>query len=84
MKVNAIQCPGCKDIIYSRATHDFRSCSCGATYIDGGFNYIRIGYKMINKKVPKHITLDIAVSRKELHDDWNYQKNKFGLIKETK
>jgi len=35
MKVSAICCPKCKNIIYSRARHDCRSCSCGEVYIDG-------------------------------------------------
>ena len=43
IRVNAMQCLHCGDIIYSCATHDFRYCSCGKCYIDGGFDYVRGG-----------------------------------------
>lgn len=40
---NAIQCTHCKDIIESKYTHDWKQCSCGKIYIDGGLSYSRIG-----------------------------------------
>ena len=40
---NKAQCAKCKDIIESTHRHDFKSCSCGAVYVDGGLNYIRRG-----------------------------------------
>jgi len=78
--VNALQCQNCKDIIFSRARHDFRSCTCGETYVDGGFSYTRIGYK---DKIPKTLKLKISTTRKQLYDDWNYvnKKDKYGLLK---
>ena len=45
MKVTAINCLNCKDIVWSRATHDFRPCSCGDCFIDGGRSYDRMGFK---------------------------------------
>lgn len=33
MKINALQCGKCGDIIFSRARHDMRFCSCGAVLI---------------------------------------------------
>lgn len=41
---NGVQCPRCKDILYSNNRHDFVGCSCGALYIDGGYDYPRVGY----------------------------------------
>lgn len=78
--VNSIQCPICKDIIYSRAHYDYHNCSCDNISIDGGFDYIRIGYKgetspIVKKKLIKNIT------RKDLYDDWNNSTDKYGLIK---
>jgi len=44
MKINAIQCKKCLDIIYSRNQHDYRKCSCLDDYvaIDGGNEYCKI------------------------------------------
>jgi len=33
----------CKDIIQSTSRHDFRQCRCGASFIDGGSAYLRMG-----------------------------------------
>jgi len=44
MKVSAIVCLKCQDLLWSRSRHDFRQCSCGACFIDGGREYTRIGY----------------------------------------
>ena len=41
--VSTIQCPKCKDTIYSRTRHDFRSCSCKSIFIDGGLDYTKVG-----------------------------------------
>lgn len=39
-----IQCPRCKEIIFSNSRHDFVACNCGACFIDGGFSYNRQGW----------------------------------------
>ena len=82
MKVNAVQCPECKDIIFSRARHDFHYCSCGYVFIDGGFDYCRFGAKDLNKV--KSMQIDVNATAKDLYDDWANNKNKFGLIKSKK
>ena len=38
-----IHCRECGDDIYSNSRHDFVTCSCEAWYVDGGFDYLRIG-----------------------------------------
>ncbi len=38
-----IKCLKCNDIIESKHEHDFKKCSCGACFIDGGDKYTRIG-----------------------------------------
>ena len=40
---NAIKCLKCGDIIESTHRHDWVQCSCGACYVDGGHDYMRIG-----------------------------------------
>jgi hypothetical protein len=79
--VNTAQCPTCKDILFSRAHHDFRFCTCGETFVDGGFEYVRIGGKDLEAIITG--TMEISASKKELYDDWNYSENKYGLIRGT-
>ena len=42
---NAIQCKKCGDIIESVDRHDFKTCSCGACSVDGGYDYLRRSFK---------------------------------------
>lgn len=80
-EVNSVRCKLCKDVIYSRATHDFRWCSCSSTFVDGGLDYIRTGSYAGSSKVKKIL---VAASEDELFNDWNLKINKFGLIKHEK
>ena len=36
------QCPKCGELIASIHRHDFQTCSCGETSIDGGLDYLRL------------------------------------------
>ncbi len=88
--LSAIECPSCKDILYSRAHHDMRFCSCHSCAIDGGL-YIKDSTKNpqysklsgTSKPVDYEIEWDGTEDtlRKAIYDDWNYQKNKYGLVK---
>lgn len=78
MKVSAFVCPKCGDTVFSRALYDWRSCSCGDIYVDGGFDYNRVGYY---NEPPECIELEITATKKELYDDWNYSYDIFGIIK---
>ena len=40
---NAVRCKICGDTIESVRKRDFRSCSCGACFVDGGHDYVRVG-----------------------------------------
>ena len=40
-----VRCAKCGDEIYSNYTHDFRYCSCKATFVDGGWAYLRVGWE---------------------------------------
>jgi len=78
MIVHAIRCNKCHDIIYSRTRHDFHYCFCGAVAIDGGFDYVSvIGYWKDYTDVP---VLEINVTKQQLYNDWNLQKDKYGWI----
>jgi len=81
--VKAIQCPNCKDTIYSRAQHDFHNCSCGAIFIDGGFHYTRVGWDPAKgaKSPPKWVDIKVKSTMEDLYRDWNTGMDKFGTIK---
>jgi hypothetical protein len=79
--VNAYICPTCGDIVYSRTIHDYRTCSCGDISVYEGFNNPKIKY--ISDKSPEHLMLFIESTLGELWNDWNYNENKFGIIKES-
>lgn len=79
VKVNCIQCPNCKDIIYSRAHYDFHTCSCKGIFIDGGFEYTRIGGKYCND-IQLFTKFIQDATRQILYNDWNNRKDKYGII----
>jgi hypothetical protein len=78
MKIIAHKCLTCKDILYSRAIHDFRTCECGKTSVDGGFDYTRLVFK---KEKPESIEVNVNATKGQLYDDWNNESNKYGIIK---
>ncbi len=41
IKRNVIRCKHCGDVIESRSSHDFVTCSCGKCAVDGGLDYLR-------------------------------------------
>lgn len=42
--VTGIRCGKCQSEVVSLSRHDFRYCQCEACFIDGGFDYSRIGW----------------------------------------
>lgn len=73
--VQALKCD-CDNIIYSRARHDMRSCSCKTCFIDGGqYDYFRYGG---NGEI---IVIKLDVSYRDMYIDWNTGIDKLGLIK---
>ena len=78
MKVTIVQCLKCKDIIWSRAGHDFRWCTCKSVAVDGGRNYTKVsgnpnGYVMSDD-------YEVGITEDEAHKDWNTSTDKYGLI----
>lgn len=79
MKISAVKCLGCGDVIYSRATHDFHYCSCGKTFVDGGFDYLRVGFSEGVKY--EVVEIEVDITKDDLYNDWNKQIDKYGTIK---
>jgi len=79
MKIQTVNCPKCGERIYSRARHDFRYCSCGYLFVDGGTEYLRFGAKEFEGIEVKEVEID--VTPKELYDDWNKGTDKYGVVK---
>lgn len=83
VKAKGLICPNCDDIIFSRAHHDYHSCTCGAISVDGGFDYMHYGWHNhinFDEIIPVEIKFDEAITKQVLYDDWNFRKNKFGII----
>lgn len=78
VKVFGIKCPKCDDIVYSRARHDMRYCSCGDVAIDGGRAYEKVAYR---KESPaRQEILLMGTTEKDLEEDWASRRDKFGII----
>lgn len=39
-----VRCKKCNDVIQSTYRHDFKRCKCGSIFVDGGSDYLRIGW----------------------------------------
>ena len=82
--VTALQCPCCKDFIYSRANHDYHSCTCERTSVDCGFDYLKINFKndkdfSIADVKSFKVSLD-GIDRFDLYYDWCNLKDNYGII----
>lgn len=76
-RVYTITCNKCGDEIYSRSTHDYRSCSCHAIAIDGGRDYTKISFTP-DVGPPKTRMRYVKATKKQLFDDWNNRTDKLG------
>jgi len=75
MVINAIQCKDCLSVIFSRARHDFRWCECKTVAIDGGQDYTKL---VGNANQFLHLTLEVLATPRQLYDDWNLRRDKWG------
>ena len=66
MIILARKCKFCEDILFSRAKHDYRTCSCGKLAVNGGLENIRV---QSLDHYPEKVELDLEVTREELFAD---------------
>lgn len=83
MKIQGIKCNHCGDIIYSRATHDMRYCSCGKVAIDGGRDYIKINANKEDDWEAVEVELSY-ITQYQLYNDWNIGNEQYGIIRSKK
>ena len=81
IETSAVYCKKCGTVLFSRATHDYRSCHCGGVAIDGGFDYCKINFKNENDMVFFCIILPKELTVKVLYNDWNLSKDLYGFYK---
>lgn len=75
--INRAKCLKCGDIISSKYTHDFKTCSCGNLSVDGGLDYIRRDYKSddyieLNESIDNELNYDVdrrSFSQKDFNDE---------------
>lgn len=79
MKVQGVICPNeeCGAFIFSRARHDYHHCPCGEVSIDGGRDYLRVGFK---GQAPQAGEYDFPGDQRMLFDDWNQHTDKYGVV----
>lgn len=62
---NKAQCKLCNDVIESTSGHDFKYCSCGEIFVDGGKSYLRRGAKNF------YNFIDLSEVKEETYEaDW--------------
>ena len=81
MIIKAYRCKTCEDILFSRAKHDYRTCSCGKVAVNGGIEFLQV--RSMNQ-YPEKVELDIDITEEELFADWNSRRDKFGWISSGK
>ena len=64
---NRAKCRKCGDIIESHFTHDFKMCSCGSIFVDGGHDYMRWGGEAVNIEDLSEMESGIAVSKPDVN-----------------
>ena len=77
MKLKAIHCRNCDEVVYSRAQHDFRECSCGYVHVDGGHHYFKYG--TLPGAEFDVTEVEISVSLGDLYEDWDTMADQYGV-----
>jgi hypothetical protein len=78
MRLKAIHCKSCNEVLYSRAQHDFRECSCGYVNVNGGQHYFKYGHAPGAEFSVTEIDVDVSLS--DLYDDWNDMADNYGVV----
>ena len=77
MKITAIKCKSCGDIIWSRAQYDFNWCTCESVAIDGGIKPHKFLGDTGSYEV---IEIELDITEGDAYIDWNSRIDKLGII----
>ena len=79
MKVRAIHCHNCKDIVYSRAQEDYRECGCGLVNTWGGQTFTN--FDAIPDAEYDILNLNIDATSDDMYVDWLEMDDKHGIVR---
>ena len=79
MKIKAIKCHTCEDVVFSRTEGDFRECSCGLLSVSGGQTHFK--HEAINEAPHEKKQIFLDCNQEELYNDWDSMTDFYGLIK---
>jgi len=92
MKINALFCPNCSEIVFSRELHENRECSCKRVSVDGGFDYFKFSsngdYVILklrgNKLLRQILHYDYKLGNRNVLDEYiNGYHGKFKIVKSS-
>lgn len=78
--INAVLCKKCNYVVFSRSRHDLRYCYCKSIFIDGGFDYIRIGGDDKDIENIVLVTSQKDITKHTLYNDWSTGLDYYGLL----
>jgi hypothetical protein len=81
MRIKAIKCENCNDIVYSRAEQDYRECECAQVGAFGGQSYAK--YNTHSGAPHEKMIISLDITPQDLYNDWKEMRDRYGLIKAT-
>jgi hypothetical protein len=81
MRIKAIKCNTCNNIVYSRAEGDYRECACGSVGAFGGQAYAK--YNAAAESSHEKIIINLDIHLDDLYNDWKEMVDVYGLINAT-
>ena len=58
---SAIRCLDCNDVIESQRVHDWIQCNCGNYFLDGGRDYMRLGFPPVEVETKGYEDLGLVI-----------------------
>tara|TARA_R110000824_G_scaffold75239_1_gene190965 strand:+ start:1334 stop:1612 length:279 start_codon:yes stop_codon:yes gene_type:complete len=81
MKIKAIECGACGDVVYSRTPEDYRECGCGTAATSGGQQYTK--FHSPGPDSHKKVIIDVDTDVFNLYNDWKEMADAYGVISKS-
>ena len=78
VKIKAVKCQNCEDVVFSRTDEDFRECSCGSVNASGGQTHFKA--ESVPNAKHKVVEVNLNLSMEDLYDDWDQMTDNYGVI----